>query len=465
MSQNPPAVRDLRFRLAALGLALSVLLAGMALARPGAAGIFNPETFTLENGLQVVIVPNHSAPVATMIVYYKVGAMDEPPGKSGLAHYLEHLMFKGTKNLAPGEYSAIVASNGGRDNAFTSQDYTGYVASFASDRLDLMLGLEAERMTGLRLTAEEIEPERRVVLEERLSRVENNPSAQLNEQAAAALYANHPYRIPIIGWAHEIKALTRQDILDFYRTWYAPNNAIVVISGDVTAAGVRPLVEKHFAKIPARELPARPEWHEPPRSAERIVTLEHPRVQQPAWSRRFLAPSYIHGETRHVYALEVLNEILGGGTSGRLYRSLVVEQGVATSAGAWYNSDSRGPTVFGFYASPRPGKTLDQTVAAVEAEIAKVLAAGVNEDEVRDAIERLQSEAIYARDSLSTPARVLGGGLVIGQRVEDIEAWPDRIGAVTVEQVNAAARQVIGAPGAVTTYLRPVPPRSTEKSG
>lgn len=443
-------------KLAVLGLFLVALLAGGPAMRHADAGVFNPETFTLDNGLQVVVVKNHRVPVITMIMYYKVGAMDEPPGKSGLAHYLEHLMFKGTQNLAPGEFSSIVASNGGRDNAFTSQDYTGYVSSFASDRLDLMLGLEAERMTGLRLTPEEIEPERRVVLEERLSRIENDPAAQLGEQAAAALYANHPYRIPIIGWAHEIEALTRDDIIDFYRAWYAPNNAILVISGDVTMDQVRPMVAKHFAAIQARDLPPRPDWREPPRSAERTVTLEHPRVRQPAWSRRFLAPSYVHGEKRHAYALEVLNEILGGGTSGRLYRALVIEQGVATSAGAWYNSDTRGPATFGFYASPRPGKTLEQAVGAAEAEIARVLSNGVTEDEVREAIARLQAQAVYARDSLSTPARVLGGALVIGQRVEDIEAWPERIGKVTAAQVNAAAKAVLGGAGPVTTYLKPV---------
>ena len=225
-------------------LALAAL--AVAAGRTALAEVFNPETFKLQNGLQVVVVPNHRAPVATMIIYYKIGAMDEPAGKSGLAHYFEHLMFKGTKNLAPGEFSTIVARNGGSDNAFTSQDYTGYVTSVAAERLELILRLEADRMTGLRLTPDDIEPERKVVLEERLSRVDNNPGAQLSEQAAAALYANHPYRIPIIGWQHEIEVLTRADLMDFYRTWYAPNNAVIVISGDVTAETVRPMVERQL---------------------------------------------------------------------------------------------------------------------------------------------------------------------------------------------------------------------------
>lgn len=419
------------------------------------AAVFNPESFRLDNGLQVVIVPNHRAPVATLIVYYKVGAMDEPPGKSGLAHYFEHLMFKGTKTLAPGEFSATVARNGGRDNAFTSQDYTGYVTSFAADRLDLILKLEADRMTGLRLTPEDIEPERRVVLEERLSRVDNNPRAQLAEQAASALYANHPYRIPIIGWEHEIKALTRADLLAFYRAWYTPNNAVIVISGDVTAAEVKPMVTKHFAGLPSRPLPERPEWIEPPRSADRTVSLSHPRVRQPAWSRRFLAPSHASKESEHVYALEVLAQILSGGTTGRFYRHLVVEQALASHAGAWYSSDSRGPGVFGFYGSPRPGHTLDEIESAIEAEMAAVLKNGVTEREVKMAVERMQAEAIFARDSLSAPPRILGNALMSGQSIEDVEAWPERIGAVTKEAVDAAARAVFSGSGTVTTRLMP----------
>ena len=436
-----------------LGLLLTVSVA-LGAARPAAGGIFNPESFTLANGLQVVVISNRRVPVVNMIVWYRVGAMDEPPGKSGLAHFFEHLMFKGTKTLAPGEFSQIVARNGGRDNAFTGQDYTGYVESVAVDRLDLLLRLEADRMTGLRLTKEDIEPERKVVLEERLSRIENNPRAQLSEQAAGALYANHPYRIPIIGWAHEIERLSQTDLMNFYRAWYAPNNAIIVISGDITAAEVKPMVMRHFAALPRRELPARPNWREPPRSADRVITLAHPRVRQPSWSRRFLAPSYLHGRTVDTYPLEVLSEILSGGTTSRIYRALVVEQGVAASAGAWYSPDARGPGVFGFYGTPRPGRTIAEVAAAIEREIPRVLDEGVNEEEVRRAIERLQAEAVYARDSLSAPARILGEALVRGLTIDDVESWPARIGEVTRQSVNAAAKRVLGAKGTVTTILK-----------
>ena len=433
---------------------LALTAIAVAAGRIALAEVFNPETFKLQNGLQVVVVPNHRAPVATMIIYYKIGAMDEPAGKSGLAHYFEHLMFKGTNNLAPGEFSTIVARNGGSDNAFTSQDYTGYVTSVAAERLELILKLEADRMTGLRLTPDDIEPERKVVLEERLSRVDNNPGAQLSEQAAAALYANHPYRIPIIGWQHEIEGLTRADLMDFYRTWYAPNNAVIVISGDAKAETVRPMVERHFGTISRRELPTRTTWREPPRSAETLITLSHHRVRQPSWSRRFLAPSHGQGdEKRQIHALEVLMEILSGGTTGRFYRQLVVEKGLAAHAGAWYSGDNRGPGVFGFYGSPRPGHTLDEIEAAIEAEIEKLLADGVTETEVRTAIERMQAEAIFARDSLGGPPRILGNALMTGQTLADVEAWPDRIGQVTKTDIEAAARAVLNGSGAVTTRL------------
>jgi zinc protease len=423
--------------------------------RSANARVFDPESFTIKNGLQVVIVPNHRAPVATMIVYYKVGAMDEPPGKSGLAHYFEHLMFKGTKNMAPGEFSRTVARNGGQDNAFTSQDYTGYVTTFAADRLNLMLKLEADRMTGLQLTPEDITPERKVVLEERLSRIDNNPSAQLSEQAAAALYANHPYRIPIIGWEHEIKNLNRTDLMAFYRAWYTPNNAVIVISGDVTAVDVKPMVQRHFGALPARDLPTRPDWKEPPRNADRLISPSHPRVRQPSWSRRYLAPSISNDEKPVIYALDVLTEILSGGTTGRFYRHLVVEQALAAHAGAWYSGDNRGPGVFGFYGSPRPGHTLDEIETAIEAEITAVLENGVTDEEVKLAVERMQAEAVFARDSLNAPPRILGNALMSGQSIEDVEAWPERIGAVTKQAVDAAARAVLSTSGTVTTRLTP----------
>ena len=447
----------MRVRLRRAWPAASVL--ALLLLAPGpegsaGAGVFNPQTFTLKNGMAVVVIPNHRVPVVTHMVWYKVGSADEPPGKSGTAHFLEHLMFKGTRKLASGEFSRILARNGGRENAFTSQDYTGYFQSISVDRLEMVMEMEADRMTNLVFDAKKVEPERQVIFEERRNRTGNNPSALLAEHVNATLYLNHPYRRPIIGWEHEIRGLTIADLMSFYRQWYVPNNAILVVAGDITAEALRPLAEKTYGRIPAAPARSRARPGEPPHRAARRVTLKDPRVRQPSWSRTFLAPSYTEGATENAYALQVLAEILGGAT-GPLYRSLVVEQKLAVSAGAFFEPDRLGPGTFGFYASPRPGVSMEKLEAAMEAELARVVDKGVTEEEARRAKGRLQAEAVYARDSLGTGARVLGGALAIGLTVEDVESWPERIGAVTVPEINAAAVDVLGQAASVTALLLP----------
>lgn len=424
------------------------------------AKVFSPKSFTLKNGLQVVVISNHRAPVVTQLIIYKVGAMDEPAGKSGIAHFFEHLMFKGTKNLKPGEFSAIVARNGGQENAFTSQDYTGYHQSFAADRLETMMRIEAERMRNLVLTPEDIEPERKVVLEERNSRVENNPGALLREEVNAAFYLNHPYRIPVIGWNHEIKGLSRADLVAFYRQWYAPNNAVLVFAGDVTVETVRPLAEKYYGKIPAVKMPIRTRWAEPPQQSDRRITLKHPQVRQPSWSRKFMAPGVGSGDADETYALDVLAEIIGGGTTSRLYRSLVVEQKVAANAGAWHDGDNRGPGSFGFYGTPLPGKSVGDVEKAMEEQIAQLLKNGVTEKEVAEAATRLQNAAIFARDGLHGPATIVGEALAIGLSLDDVEGWPARIAKVTVADVNKAIKRVLGRKGSVTALLLPEAPEA-----
>lgn len=436
-------------------LAAVFLFAGIA-AQPADAQIFNPTTFTLDNGLQIVVIENHRAPVVTHMVWYNVGAADEPPGKSGVAHFLEHLMFKGTKKRAPGEFSKIIARNGGRENAFTSQDYTGYFQTIAADRLALMMELEADRMTGLVLTDEIIQPERQVVIEERRSRTESSPRALLSEQVTAATFSNHPYRLPIIGWEHEISALTREEIIDFYETWYAPNNAVLVVSGDVTPEQVRALAETHYGPIPAKQLPPRVRPTEPPQHAPREVVLRDARVEQPSWSRRWLAPSYVAGAKQHAYALEVLAQVIGGGSSSRLYSSLVIDQELAVSAGAWYSPDHLDRTTFGMGFSPRPGVDVDELASALQEQVERFLKDGATEEEVARAKQRLVDSAVFARDSLSGPARIFGSALTTGQTVEDVEQWPARISAVTVEQVNAAARAVLRPETSTTGILLPL---------
>lgn len=441
--------------------AIGGIFAAMALlvgvATPSAeAQIFNPSTFTLDNGLQVVVIENHRAPVVTHMVWYKVGAADEPAGKSGIAHFLEHLMFKGTKKHGPGEFSDIVARNGGRENAFTNQDYTGYFQTIAADRLALMMEFEADRMTGLVLTDEIIEPERLVVIEERRSRTDSSPRGVLGEQVRAATYNNHPYRLPTIGWEHEIRALTLKDINDFYQAWYAPNNAVLVVSGDVTPEQVRELAETHYGPIPAKEIAPRARPVEPPHWAAREVVLRDARVDQPGWSRRWLAPSYVAGDTQHAYALEVLSEVIGGGSSSRLYSALVIDQALAVSAGAWYSPDQLDLTTFGMAFSPRPGVDVGTLETALEAQVEKFLKDGATDEEVERAKLGLVDSAVFARDSLGGPAQIFGVALTSGQTVDDVEKWVDRISAVTVEQVNAAARAVLRTESSTTGILLPL---------
>ena len=419
----------------------------------GTAAVYNPQTITLSNGMQVVVVTNKRAPIITHMVWYKVGSADEPKGKSGIAHFLEHMMFKATSNMKSGEFSATVARNGGRDNAFTSNDYTGYFQTIAKDRLELVMRMESDRMTNILFNAEQVEPERQVILEERNMRTDNSPEARLSEEINAAFYRNHPYRIPIIGWRHEIEGLTIDDLESFYKTWYHPNNAILVVAGDVTVADVKPLAEKYYGKLPAGSLPARIRPSEPPHVASQSVSLSDARVRQPSWRRSYLAPSFAAGDTSQIYALEVGSEILGGGATSRLYKSLVVEQEKAVSAGANYDDSVFGPTMFTLSATPQQDVTLDEIEKLVEAEIDKALRDGVSEEEVARAKKRMQASAVFARDSAGRGARALGAALASGQTIDDVEAWPDRIGQVTADQVNAALRAVVKNETALTATL------------
>ncbi len=446
------------FRLSALAI---VAVVGLApLSHTAAAQVFEPDSFTLDNGLQVVVVTNSRTPIVTHMLWYKVGAADEPPGKSGIAHFLEHLMFKGTETLEPGEFSDIIARNGGRENAFTSMDYTAYFQTVAKDRLELMMRHEADRMHNLVLTDPVVLPERDVVLEERRSRTDNEPSSQLWEMIRASLYLQHPYGTPVIGWEHEIAALTSSDALDFYAHWYAPNNAVLVISGDVSVQEVRPMVERTYGQVPRKDVPERVRLAEPQQWAGRRVEMTSARAGQPSLSISYLAPSYrtaaAAGMPERPYALQVLSEILGGNT-GRLYRALVIEQGLAAGAGNSYDATSFDTTSYTFWASPRPDVEVEAVEAALRAEIAAFLEAGVEAAEVEEAKARLTAEAIYARDNVSAPARIIGAALATGSSLEDLEDWPNRIAAVTPEEVMQAARALIDPARAVTGVLRTEP--------
>lgn len=432
-----------------------VLLATFGSSVPARAAVFDPVSFTLDNGLQVVVVENHRAPIVHHSVWYRVGAADEQAGESGLAHFLEHLMFKGTETLEPGEFSDIIAANGGRENAFTSWDYTGYYQVVAADRLEIMMKNEADRMANLRLTDEVVLPEREVVREERRSRIDNEPASQLGEISRAVQFLNHPYRIPIIGWDHEIEQLSTEAAIAFYDKWYAPNNAVLIVVGDVEPQEVRRLAEKYYGVIPAKDIPERRRVVEPPQNAPREVRLSSPRVRQPQVSVSYLAPSYRQATGNEAYALQVASEVVGGGATSRLYSRLVVEQGIAGSAGAGYSPTNYDYSTFQFYVAPRPGQEVEPAEAALRKEIAELAEHGVTEQEVAAAKDRLVAGAVYARDDLSTAPRVIGAALTTGITLEQVESWPGRIAAVTAEEVNAALKQVLRPEQSVTSYLLP----------
>lgn len=434
---------------------LAVLVLVLA-ALPARAALFSPETFTLANGLQVVAIEDRRVPVVSHMVWYRVGAADEQPGKSGLAHFLEHLMFKGTEKIAPGEFSKTVARNGGRDNAFTSHDYTAYFQNVARDRLELVMQMEADRMQNLRLTDEVVLPERDVILEERRSSLDNNPRSVLNEQMGAVQYMNHPYGKSIIGWEHEMRGLTTQDALDFYKRHYAPNNAILIVAGDINAAELRPLAEKYYGSIPRRDIAPRVRPQEPPQLAARRITLEDARARQPSWTRTWLAPTRNAGETQHAVPLTVLVEILNG-RIGRLDRQLVQGEGIANSAGAYYDDDAKDRSVFGIAATPRPGQDMAKLEAAIDKLVADLVREGVTAAEVDRAKTTMKAQSVYARDSAGTAARVIGIGLTTGQTIAQIEAWPDAVATVTPEAVNAALRAVFDPRRSVTGILLPKP--------
>ena len=413
-------------------------------------------SFFLDNGLQVVVIPDRRAPVVTHMIWYRAGSADEPPGKSGIAHYLEHLMFKGTTNTANGEFSQRVSEIGGRDNAFTSVDYTGYFQRVTPSALEEMMALEADRMENLVLTDELIIPEREVVQEERNSRIENDPGSMLREAMRATLYQNHPYGTPVIGWEHEVNALTKEDAIAFYNKFYTPNNAILVVAGDVDVETVRGLAIKTYGKVKRRAEPGvRKRPTEPPPRAARRVELEDARVRAPSFQRLYLVPSYNTAEDGEAEALEILGELLGGGSTSRLYKNLVIDQKVATSAGSWYQGGSLDDTSFGFYGAPAQNTSLEQVEAAIDKSIAELLKNGVTELEVEKTKARLIKQAVFAQDSQSTLARIFGGSLALGSTIEDIEAWPDRIKAVTTEAVDRVARKYLKKQRSVTGYLSP----------
>jgi zinc protease len=434
-------------------------LAIVASALAGAVGSATADApqishFTLSNGLEVVVIPDRRAPVVTHMVWYKVGSADETPGKSGLAHFLEHLMFKGTAKNPSGRFSQTVATIGGQENAFTSADYTGYFQRVPRDRLKAMMEFEADRMTGLELTDDVVRPELLVVLEEQNMRVANNPAARLGQQMDAALYLNHPYGRPVIGWRQEIEQLDRAAALEFYRRFYSPNNAILVVAGDVTPEEVRTLAEETYGKVPrVAESKPRLRPQEPVQEAARTVTLADPRVTQPSMSRYYLVPSSTTARPGESEALDLLAHVLGRGSNSRLYQTLVVDKGIAVNAGASYDGTTVDATRFALYATPKPGTSLPQLEAAIDAVLAEAIENGVTAEELERAKSRMIADAVYANDNQRTMAQWYGSALATGATVEQVRTWPDRIRALTADAVREAARRWLDKRRSVTGYL------------
>ncbi len=439
----------LRHIMAALAGLAGLALLPAALADTAEAE-WAPETFRLDNGMQVVILPDHRAPVVTHMVWYKVGAVDEAPGKSGIAHLFEHVMFQETDDLAPEEFTSIVQRNGGQLNAFTSWDYTAYYERVAKDRLELVMELEAERMADLLVNDDPEGPfitERDVVKEERRQRVENNPGAILFEEVMAALYRGHPYAIPVIGHMDEVAALSPRDGIEFYETWYAPDAAILVIAGDVTASEVRPLAERIYGPLePAEARPARGWGEVAPLGESRTLTHSDPKVRQPEWDRYYLATSFRQDDDL-AYALAVGIDVLGGGQTSLLYQALVEEQKIAIAASSWAWLTLHDTAPAGFSATPAEGVSLEELETAFMAEIARILDEGLPEEDVIRTRNSLAAQAIYSRDSQSGMANMYGRTLATGGTVEEIAAYPERIRAVTPQEALAALRTVFGSRG------------------
>ena len=419
------------------------------------AAVFYPTSFTLPNGLQVVVVPNHLAPAVNQMVWYKVGSSDEQAGKTGIAHYLEHLMFRGTSNLGPGEFSKVIAAQGGSENAFTSEDYTAFWETVAADRLPMAMELEADRMRNLQIMPTTATPELSVVLNERQERTDNNPAGRFEEKLHHILMPNYPYGVPVIGWKPEIEKLTAADANQWYQAHYAPNNAVVIITGDVTPDAVRQLASSIYGAVPAKPVPLRKDFPALPLPTSHRLTMKDAGVEQPQVELDIAAASYTTQHDNEAYALEVLAEALDNGEIGLLYHDLVRVDGIASAVDSGYDPDARGAALFTIAASPLPGTDPAKLAAALPAELRKLAAGGLDEATVTAAKERLKRSAVFARDGLMMPGYAFGMAVTTGHTVDDVEDWPNRIDAVTVGQVNAALNDLAANPHYIVASLLP----------
>lgn len=412
--------------------------------------------FTLPNGLETVVIPDHRAPVVVQMLWYRIGSADERPGKSGIAHYLEHLMFKGTDKLEAGELSRTVTANGGMDNAFTSYDYTAYFQRIASDRLPLIMEMEADRMENLRIGEDDWQAERQVVLEERAQRVDSNPAALFAEERNAVQFYNHPYGRPVIGWRAEMEGLTRDDAIDWYDTHYSPHEAVLILAGDVTPERARELAEQYYGPIPAKGEPApriRPQ--EPEKRTARRMEMSDPRVAQPSMTRSWVVAQRKAGEQEQAAALTVLAELLGGSPQTSVLGRELALTGKALWVGAGYDGLSLDPTGFRISLMPAEGMTPDEAEAALQAALQRFAETGPDADDMERVQTRIRAARIYALDSAHGRAYDYGQGLATGLTVQDVNDWPQVLADVTADDVTRAARALLADPAHVTGWLFP----------
>lgn len=411
--------------------------------------------FALQNGLSVLVVPDHRAPIVTQMLMYRVGATDDPPGLSGLAHFFEHMMFRGTANVPGDRFALTVARNGGEDNAFTTHDYTAFYEQIGKDRLRLVMGLDADRMANLNLSDAAVRTERNVVLEERRMRIDNDPQALLREQMEAALQLSHPYGRPVIGWPEEIRHIGRIEAQAFYSRHYAPNNAILIVAGDVTPDEVRADAESTYGKVPARELVARAEYAQPPRLGAMTLTLSRDDVKVPLLLRLYRVVSYTEAKPGEAETLDVLAQILGGDPTSALYRELVVRRRLASDAGASYSGYARDAGEFEIFAVPRPGVKMDSIEKAIDAILRQYSTTPPKPTDIERAKTQLVADATYRQDNQLELATAYGQALAVGLTADDVRDWPDRIHAVTGEALRSAAERDLVPREAVTGYLLP----------
>lgn len=409
--------------------------------------------FTLKNGMQLVVVPDHRAPVVTHMVWYRVGGSDDLPGLSGEAHFFEHLMFRGTKEVPNGELSKTVARNGGQDNAQTSQDFTVFFQRIAKDRLPLMMQLEADRMVNLDLSESNVVTERDVVLEERHLRVDSEPRSLAEEQIEAALQLSHPYGRPVIGWEQEIKRIGRAEALDFYQHHYAPNNATVIVAGDVNPNEVLKLAQQKYEPVAARMLAPRMNEPTPPRLAPTRLNFAIAGTRVPQFIRLYRVPGYVGAARGTAESLEVMAAILGGGPTSRLYRTLVVDRKLAVDVAANYDGHNRGPSELTIMATPREGVSFATLEAAIDQVLATLNRAPPETGEFTRAKTKLIADYTYEHDNQFLLAMDYGQGLSIGLTIADVEDWPNRIRAVTAPDVRNVAQKYVVPAESVTGWM------------